>query len=261
MLPTHGVGKSSLFITWVELGWDAGVRDTRETSDVFPWNKKPWWSGNKITVHLHSHRCAYCVAVGRVIRYAYLVAATKFKVTDQVFFDITIGDEDVGRIVIGLFGDITPKTVKNFLALTKDGIDGRTYQGTTFHRVIKKFMIQGGDIVGTGSKVGTGSISIYGKYFEDENFEVKHTAPGFLSMANAGKDTNGCQFFITTVATPWLDGHHTVFGKVVEGQDVIHKIEQTPTDPEDRPSKPVIVKSVGIIPTYDPFFVSDEPYE
>nr|CAD7446654.1 unnamed protein product [Timema bartmani] len=190
-----------------------------------------------------------------------VVGATKFKVTDQVFFDITIGDEDVGRIVIGLFGDITPKTVKNFLALTKNGIDGRTYEGTTFHRVIKKFMIQGGDIVGTGSKVGTGSISIYGKYFEDENFEVKHTAPGFLSMANAGKDTNGCQFFITTVPTPWLDGHHTVFGKVVEGQDVIHKIEQTPTDPEDRPSKPVIVKSVGIIPTHDPFYVSDEPYE
>nr|CAD7568410.1 unnamed protein product [Timema californicum] len=195
MLPTHGVGKSSLFVTWVELGWDAGVRDTKETSDVFPWNKKPCSTAED----------------GKI---EFRISATKFKVTDQVFFDITIGDEDVGRIVIGLFGDITPKTVKNFLALTKDGIDGRTYQGTTFHRVIKKFMIQGGDIVGTGSKVGTGSISIYGKYFEDENFEVKHTAPGFLSMANAGKDTNGCQFFITTVATPWLDGHHTVFGKV-----------------------------------------------
>nr|CAD7430355.1 unnamed protein product [Timema monikensis] len=217
--------------------------------------------GGRAIDHSSSSFAQMCLLRGRGEIIFIRTDATKFKVTDQVYFDITIGDEDVGRIVIGLFGDITPKTVKNFLALTKDGIDGRTYQGTTFHRVIKKFMIQGGDIVGTGSKVGTGSVSIYGKYFEDENFEVKHTAPGFLSMANAGKDTNGCQFFITTVATPWLDGHHTVFGKVVEGQDVIHKIEQTPTDPEDRPSKPVIVKSVGVIPTYDPFFVSDEPYE
>ncbi|XP_021917604.1 peptidyl-prolyl cis-trans isomerase B-like isoform X2 [Zootermopsis nevadensis] len=184
--------------------------------------------------------------------------AAKYKVTDQVYFDISIGGEHVGRIVLGLFGDVVPKTVKNFLTIASDGIDGKTYANTEFHRVIKKFMIQGGDII---KHDGSGSISIYGKYFPDENFEIKHTAPGFLSMANAGKDTNGCQFFITTVATKWLDGHHTIFGKVVGGQDVVHKIEQVETDSEDRPTKAVVVTESGILPITTAFYISDQSNE
>lgn len=184
--------------------------------------------------------------------------AEKYKVTDQVYFDVSIGGEHSGRIVIGLFGDDVPKTVKNFITIASEGIDGKTYVNSKFHRVINKFMIQGGDIV---KQDGTGSISIYGKYFPDENFKIKHTASGFLSMANAGKDTNGCQFFITTVATPWLDGHHTVFGKVVDGQAVVHKIEQVETNSDDQPVKPVVITESGILLTPAPFYISDESYE
>ncbi|XP_067007142.1 uncharacterized protein [Anabrus simplex] len=197
-------------------------------------------------------------AIFALLALAAAVHATKYKVTEQVYFDVSSGDEELGRIVIGLFGDIAPKTVKNFVTIATEGVDGNTYAGSRFHRVIKKFMIQGGDIV---KYDGTGSTSIYGKYFDDENFDVHHTGPGFISMANAGKNTNGCQFFITTIATPWLDGHHTVFGKVVDGQDVVHKIENLPTDPEDRPAKPVVIKASGIIPTPSPIYVSDDPYE
>lgn len=184
--------------------------------------------------------------------------AENFKVTQQVYFDVKIGDKDAGRLVIGLFGEVVPKTVKNFFTIATEGINGKTYAGTRFHRVIKRFMIQGGDIV---SGDGAGSTSIYGKYFDDENFDIKHTAPGFLSMANAGKNTNGCQFFITTVATPWLDGHHTVFGKVIQGQSIVHEIEMLMTDTEDHPQKPVVVVASGELPTNSPFVVSDQPYE
>lgn len=144
-----------------------------------------------------------------------------------------IDDHPVGRIVIGLFSDIVPKTTKNFLTLATTGIGGKTYKHSTFHRVIKKFMIQGNSKWNYLTKIveefvnfwyfsggdiengdGTGSISIYGKTFDDENFEIGHNAPMYVSMANVGKNTNGCQFFITTIPTPWLDGKHTVFGKV-----------------------------------------------
>jgi peptidyl-prolyl cis-trans isomerase B (cyclophilin B) len=181
-----------------------------------------------------------------------------FTITDQVYFDMMIGDNPAGRIVVGLFGQDTPKTVKNFITLATEGINGRTYAGSRFHRVIKKFMIQGGDI---DKGDGTGSISIYGKYFDDENFKINHSGPGFLSMANAGKNTNGCQFFITTIATPWLDGQHTVFGKVVDGMDVVFKIEKTKTDVDDKPIEPVYIMECGIIPTPSPFTVTDNPYE
>lgn len=134
--------------------------------------------------------------------------------TSQIYFDVTHGNVPLGRIVLGLFGDDTPKTVQNFREICLKGIDGLSYNGTRFHRVIKKFMIQGGDILNGD---GTGSTSIYGEQFEDENLSINHSIAGFLGMANQGPDTNSCQFYITTVSTPWLDGKHVVFGKVVEG--------------------------------------------
>lgn len=116
---------------------------------------------------------------------------------------------------MGLFGDDSPKAVANFREICLRGIDGLSFNGTRFHRIINHFMIQGGDILNGD---GTGSVSIYGKHFEDENLTINHTIGGFLGMANQGPDTNGCQFYITTIATSWLDGKHTVFGKVTDGE-------------------------------------------
>jgi len=181
------------------------------------------------------------------------------KVTDIVFFDITIGDQPIGRIEIGLFGKTVPKTVKNFVELatrhaTMPATDGKLvgYKGSKFHRVINDFMIQGGDFTAGD---GTGGESIYGKRFADENFKLKHYGAGWLSMANAGKDTNGSQFFLTCKKTNWLDGRHVIFGKVLKGMDVVRKIESTKTDSRDKPEKDVTIADSGVLEVKVPFSV------
>ncbi|KAE9616457.1 hypothetical protein Lal_00034813 [Lupinus albus] len=173
------------------------------------------------------------------------------EITHRVFLDVDIDKQRLGRIVIGLYGHVVPKTVENFRALCT-GEKGESasglklhYKGTPLHRIISGFVIQGGDIV---HHDGKGSGSIYGGTFPDENFKIKHSHAGVVSMTNSGPDSNGSQFFITTVKAYWLDGEHVVFGKVVEGMDIVFAIEGGAGTYSGKPRKKVVIADSGEIP-------------
>lgn len=166
-----------------------------------------------------------------------------------VFFSITIGGHRAGKIVIKLFHKTVPKTAANFKALCTGekgvGRGGKPlhFKGCAFHRVIKDFMLQGGDFTHGN---GLGGESIYGETFKDENFKYKHNKPGMMSMANAGPDTNGSQFFITTVETPHLDGKHVVFGKVIKGMKIVRRLENLKVNGDDKPLEKVVIADCGL---------------
>lgn len=165
----------------------------------------------------------------------------------KVYFDVTVGGVDKGRISFELYSDTVPRTAENFRSLCVGdkglGKSGKPlhYKGSKFHRVIPEFMLQGGDFTNGN---GTGGESIYGLKFPDENFAHKHTIGGLLSMANAGPNTNGSQFFITTVPCSWLDGKHTVFGKVIQGMKIVRDIERVGSR-SGQPTQEVQIKACG----------------
>ncbi|PVU91999.1 hypothetical protein BB559_003905 [Furculomyces boomerangus] len=179
-----------------------------------------------------------------------MIVKMEDKSNPKAFFDISIGGQPEGRIVMELYMHKVPKTAENFRALCTGekgvGVSGKplSYKKSSFHRVIKNFMIQGGDFTAGN---GTGGESIYGEKFDDENFDYKHDKPFLLSMANAGPGTNGSQFFITTEQTPHLNGKHVVFGQVLKGKNTVRAIENTKTGPNDKPVKDCVIENCGVI--------------
>uniref|UniRef100_A0A671WAB0 Peptidyl-prolyl cis-trans isomerase n=1 Tax=Sparus aurata TaxID=8175 RepID=A0A671WAB0_SPAAU len=166
--------------------------------------------------------------------------AKKGRVNPQVYMDIKIGNKPAGRLRFVLRADIVPMTAENFRCLCTHE-KGFGFKGSSFHRIIPQFMCQGGDFTNHN---GTGGKSIYGRKFDDENFVLKHTAPGQLSMANSGPNSNGSQFFITTDKTDWLDGKHVVFGDLVEGMDVVRAMEAQGSK-DGKPKQKVIISDCG----------------
>ncbi|XP_032868820.1 peptidyl-prolyl cis-trans isomerase-like isoform X1 [Amblyraja radiata] len=203
-----------------------------------------------------------CCKVGKAVQTKALVQTIPFAFVSQlgscrtmagknpnVFMDISIDSKPAGRIVMELRADVVPKTAENFRALCT-GEKGFGYKDSTFHRIIPDFMCQGGDFTAHN---GTGGKSIYGNKFDDENFKLKHTGAGILSMANSGENTNGSQFFLCTKQTDWLDDKHVVFGKVVDGMDVVRKMEDTSKPSEkggtkSKKSVPVVITDCGQLP-------------
>ncbi|RCN52237.1 hypothetical protein ANCCAN_01670 [Ancylostoma caninum] len=233
---------------WVSMA-NAG-KDTNGSQFFITVKKTPWLDGRHVVFgkvcsselsHVYPQRIHEIVGFVTVFAADTTAKAKGPKVTDKVWFDIESNGKSLGRIVIGLFGKTVPKTAQNFIELAKKP-KGEGYVGSKFHRVIAEFMIQGGDFT---KGDGTGGRSIYGEKFPDENFKLKHYGAGWVSMANAGKDTNGSQFFITVKKTPWLDGRHVVLGKVMEGMDVVRAIETVPKDSGDKPKDDVIIVAAG----------------
>lgn len=193
-------------------------------------------------------KCLSIFAVFALIAAAY--GSTGPMVTDHVYFDVNIDGEKAGRLVFGLFGKTVPKTAKNFKQLCTHE-EGFGYTDSIFHRIIPGFMAQGGDFENAD---GTGGKSIYdGGSFKDENFKLNHVARGYLSMANAGPHTNGSQFFILFKETPWLNGRHVVFGKVVEGMEVLDQLESVKTGSSDRPKVNVKIVKSGVVELAEPY--------
>ena len=181
-------------------------------------------------------------------RYSPPRAAATPETTASVFMDVAIGGEPAGRLTFNLYGNVAPKTCDNFRALCTGekgvGVSGKPlhFKNSIFHRIIPQFMCQGGDF--TDGR-GTGGESIYGTRFEDESFALAHTAPGMLSMANSGPNSNGSQFFITTAPAPWLDGKHVVFGRVIDGMLTVRKMEAVPVGANSKPTLPVLITECG----------------